>query len=434
MNEIIQVNIEDVKPYKNNPRNNDGAVEATANSIKEFGWQQPIVVDKDNVIIVGHTRLRAAKRLGLKQVPIVVADNLSDDQVKAYRLADNKTGELADWDLAKLDIEIPDIDLDLTLFGFDDELDIGTDDTHDQDKRTEPNEFKADLIVPPFSVINTASGDMLKHKKAWLELLQDDGSSRNLDTNPSDLFSEVNNGVSIMNPATCELICRWYLQQGKENKTFDCFSGDPSFGFVSSYLGNSFTGVDIRQQQVDFNNGRVKAFNLNAKYIQDDGQNIASHLEPKSQDLLFSCPPYFDLEVYSDDPNDASNQNSYEDFIKILENAFAGAITCLKDNRFATIVVSDIRDKQGFYYSFVDDVKRIFKKHGMGLLNEIILQDPIGTAPIRARKSMRGRKAVKIHQNLLVFYKGDPKQIKQHYKPLEGFDKLEDLYSESTDL
>lgn len=124
MNEIIQVNIEDVKPYKNNPRNNDGAVEATANSIKEFGWQQPIVVDKDNVIIVGHTRLRAAKRLGLKQVPIVVADNLSDDQVKAYRLADNKTGELADWDLAKLDIEIPDIDLDLTLFGFDDELDI----------------------------------------------------------------------------------------------------------------------------------------------------------------------------------------------------------------------------------------------------------------------------------------------------------------------
>ena len=87
-----------VKPYKNNPRNNDDAVEATANSIKEFGWQQPIVVDKDGVIIVGHTRLKAAKKLKLEQVPVTVAENLTDDQVKAFRLADNKTGELVGWD------------------------------------------------------------------------------------------------------------------------------------------------------------------------------------------------------------------------------------------------------------------------------------------------------------------------------------------------
>lgn len=112
--------INDVKPYGRNPRNNDGAVEATANSIKEFGWQQPIVVDKDGVVIVGHTRLKAAKKLKLKQVPVTVADNLTDEQVKAYRLADNKTGDLADWNQKLLDNELNDIlSLDMGNFGFD---------------------------------------------------------------------------------------------------------------------------------------------------------------------------------------------------------------------------------------------------------------------------------------------------------------------------
>ena len=125
MEQIKEVPIGDVKPYENNPRNNDGAVEATANSIKEFGWQQPIVVDKDMVIIAGHTRLKAAKQLGLKRVPIVVAD-LSEEQAKAYRLADNKTGELADWDMGLLDDELAEIaNIDMSDFGFD--LDIPDD-------------------------------------------------------------------------------------------------------------------------------------------------------------------------------------------------------------------------------------------------------------------------------------------------------------------
>ena len=90
--------IEDVHPYHNNPRNNAAAVKPVANSIKEFGWQQPIVVDKQGTIIVGHTRYKAAKQLKLKEVPVVVADNLTEEQVKAYRIADNSTGEVAAWD------------------------------------------------------------------------------------------------------------------------------------------------------------------------------------------------------------------------------------------------------------------------------------------------------------------------------------------------
>lgn len=99
---VQNVNIDTIKPYENNPRDNDDAVGGVAESIKSFGWQQPIVVDKNNVIIVGHTRYKAAQKLNLKEVPIVVADKLSDDQVKAYRLADNKTGENAIWDNKKL--------------------------------------------------------------------------------------------------------------------------------------------------------------------------------------------------------------------------------------------------------------------------------------------------------------------------------------------
>lgn len=129
---VQNVSIDSIKPYENNPRDNDGGVDAVANSIKEFGWQQPIVVDNDNVIIVGHTRYKAAKKLGMKEVPVVVASNLSDEQVRAYRLADNKTGELTDWDMGLLDDELADIaDIDMSDFGFD--LDLGGDEAKVQE-------------------------------------------------------------------------------------------------------------------------------------------------------------------------------------------------------------------------------------------------------------------------------------------------------------
>lgn len=119
---VINVPINSIKPYENNPRNNDQGVDAVAKSIKEFNWQQPIVVDKDNIIIVGHTRYKAAKKLGMEQVPVVVADKLTDEQVKAYRLADNKTSDLTDWNMDLLDNELGNIsDIDMSDFGFEDE-------------------------------------------------------------------------------------------------------------------------------------------------------------------------------------------------------------------------------------------------------------------------------------------------------------------------
>lgn len=116
--EVKNVSIQDVKPYPNNPRDNDAAVGGVAKSLQSFGWQQPIVVDKDNVIIVGHTRYKAAKKLGMDKVPVIVASNLSDEQVKAYRLADNKTGEKAVWDNKELLDELNALDTSKMFTGF----------------------------------------------------------------------------------------------------------------------------------------------------------------------------------------------------------------------------------------------------------------------------------------------------------------------------
>ena len=117
---VIQIKIEYLKEYENNPRKNDDAVDAVASSIKEFGFKVPVIVDSNNVIVAGHTRVRACKKLGIKEVPCVIADDLTEDQIKAFRLADNKTAELASWDLDKLTEELKFIDMDMGQFGFED--------------------------------------------------------------------------------------------------------------------------------------------------------------------------------------------------------------------------------------------------------------------------------------------------------------------------
>ena len=120
---IVYKKVKDIIPYENNPRHNDEAVDYVANSIKEFGFRVPIIIDKDNVIVTGHTRLKASKKLGLEEVPCIYADDLTEDQIKAFRIADNKVSEFASWDLEKLDLELGEIDLDMSMFGILDDND-----------------------------------------------------------------------------------------------------------------------------------------------------------------------------------------------------------------------------------------------------------------------------------------------------------------------
>lgn len=120
--EIIELDIKDIHPYSNNPRHNDDAVDYVANSISEFGFKVPLVIDKDHNIVTGHTRYKACQQLGIKLIPCVIADDLTEEQIKAFRLADNKVSEYSTWDFGLLDMELDSLDLDMEPFGFEIEL------------------------------------------------------------------------------------------------------------------------------------------------------------------------------------------------------------------------------------------------------------------------------------------------------------------------
>jgi DNA modification methylase len=417
--EIQVKKLKDLKPNPLNPRKSSITQdENLKKSLEKFGVVEPIVFNKQSGYIVGgHFRVRELKKLGYKEVECVIVDLSPDDEKELLIRLNANTG---DWDT---DLLLQDWDADkLADWGVDIEL------TEDKEelKETAKRKLSEKFIVPPFSILDTRQGYWQERKRFWRELINDNGESRfesmgyfnpeykeknNLQTG----FKSIGQSVSLLDPVLSEIINNWF---GLPNsKTFDCFAGDSVFGYVSSYLGNQFTGIELRKEQADLNNKRIKGFN--SKYICDDGQNVLKHIEKNSQDLLFSCPPYFNLEVYSDLKNDASNQKEYRDFLKILENAFTDSIKCLKENRFAVIVVGDIRDKKGAYRRFVDDIKDIFKINNTILYNSLILIEQIGTKAMTVNKSMDNRKIGKCHQNVLVFFKGDPKKIKEIYPKIE---------------
>lgn len=154
--------IDQVIPYARNPRKNDDAVAVVAASLKEFGFRQPIVVDPDGVVIVGHTRLKAARQLGMTEVPVHVAQGLSKSQVKAYRIADNKVAEAAEWDEMLLSLEIDEIkEIDMSAFGFEPPSIVD---------ETDHKSLSDRFMVPPFSVLNAREGWWQDRKRSWLAL------------------------------------------------------------------------------------------------------------------------------------------------------------------------------------------------------------------------------------------------------------------------
>ena len=195
--EIINKKIEDLKPYENNPRVNDDAVQYVANSIKEFGFKVPMVIDKNNVIVTGHTRYKAALELGLKEVPCVIADDLTDEQIKAFRIADNKTNDMASWNDDLLGLEMKDLlgEFDMTDYGFGDfEISMLTEDM-------EPEDYDGDLIKE----YSNNSDNFLINKRViitykteeqekWLkELLKEDNEELKVVYTANELMERINN-------------------------------------------------------------------------------------------------------------------------------------------------------------------------------------------------------------------------------------------------
>ena len=395
-------------------------------SLKECGAGRSVLVDADDTLIAGNGVFEQAQAMGIPtrvvetdgtELVVVKRTDLATDDPKRkiLALADNATSDSVEWDMDNIDADfsLDDIADDWGVTFATEEIGGG----HEEKNSSLSDRF----VVPPFSILDARKGYWQERKTQWRNFIQDNGITRENklgDINQLNRYGMKVSGVSLLDPVLCEIIYKWF---GVENcKCFDTFAGDVVFGYVASTLGGEFTGIEIRQEQVDVNNQKIDELSIsNCTYICDDGQNICQHIEEDTQDLFFSCPPYYNLEVYSDKENDASNQDTYEDFMRIIENAFTGAIKCLKEDRFAVIVCGDIRDKNGAYYCFPDDIKRIFVKNGCVLYNDIILIDPVGSAIYRAKKYMKNRKVVKTHQNVLVFYKGNTNNIKKIFNTIE---------------
>lgn len=206
---ITEINVNDIKPYdKNAKKHPQEQIDRIAASIREFGFKQPLVIDKENVLVIGHGRLLAAKQNGIKKVPCLYADDLTDEQIKALRLADNKTNE-SDWDFDFLDVELDDItDIDMSQFGFD--LD---DDEPAPERRALTDRF----IVPPFSVLDTRQGYWNDRKREWLnmgiksDIGRDDNLTFSITLNFNDTYKTQ---TSVFDPVLTEVMYSWFCIAG----------------------------------------------------------------------------------------------------------------------------------------------------------------------------------------------------------------------------
>lgn len=300
------------------------------------------------------------------------------------------------------------------------------------------------FIVPPFSVLNTRDVDWQNRKRAWAsigirgEIGRDAeaygcGSSgdmsksmrtevrdrSSMDPMPesskedyqrivldSNFGSGVKGGVSIFDPVLCELIYRWFSAPGQQ--IVDPFAGGSVRGIVASCLGRKYWGCDLRQEQIDANREQgaelCKGDNMPEWVCGCSREKLVA---APMADLVFSCPPYGDLEEYSQDPLDLSCM-AHGAFVESYRAIIAQAVARLRPDRFACFVVGDFRDSKGFYRNFVSETIRAFEDAGAMLYNEAILVTSVGSACMRVTRQFEaGRKFAKTHQNILVFCKGN---------------------------
>jgi hypothetical protein len=222
-------------------------------------------------------------------------------------------------------------------------------------------------------------------------------------------------GTSIFDPVLCELVYRWFCPPA--GTVVDPFAGGSVRGIVAAKLGRRYVGVDLRPEQVAANDAQARRICADAgdampRWIVGDSRQVAM-LVDGGADLVFSCPPYGDLERYSDDPADLSTLD-YPDFLVAYRAIIGACVAQLRADRFAVFVVGDIRDARGFYRRFVSDTAQAFVDAGAGLYNDAVLITALGSLPIRVAKQFDGgRKLGKTHQNVLVFCKGDPRRATQ---------------------
>lgn len=271
--------------------------------------------------------------------------------------------------------------------------------------------------LPPFSVLDRRQGTWQDRKRRWLalgiesELGRDEGLTYQTGKGEIGDFMRSLGTTSVFDPMLCEAAFRWFTAPGYT--ILDPFAGGSVRGLVASVLGRPYTGIDLRPEQVAANRAQTAPVNAAAPPAWIDGNSADLHLLVGDDmfDFVFSCPPYADLEVYSNDPDDLSNM-PYESFLHLYRGIIRDAVAHLLPDRFAAWVISDVRDMKGggHYRALVADTILAFQNAGMGLYNDIIILDPVGTSAARsARPFLATRKVSRVHQHMLVFIKGDAK-------------------------
>jgi DNA modification methylase len=272
------------------------------------------------------------------------------------------------------------------------------------------------FVEPPFSVLDTKTASWQQRKRIWISrgLRSEVGRSSTAIISGTDLYRDISkkesydnkdNYVSVFDPALCEVIYRWFCKEG--GAILDPFAGGSVRGIVANYLGYKYTGIDIRQEQVDSNREQgllILDASNQPDWIVGDSNTLLDDFHRHEFDLVFSCPPYADLEVYSGLAGDISNK-PYSEFLPLYESIISKSCSLLKQGGYACFVVGEVRDKSGYYLGFVPDTVKAFEKCGMRFYNEAILLNPVASASMRANGNMKTEKLVKIHQNVLVFKK-----------------------------
>jgi hypothetical protein len=428
---IEKISIDKIKMYENNAKEHPNwQIEKLSETIKKIGYRSPIVVDENNMILAGHGRYMALKKLGYRDVQVIRHTDLTEEDKKAYMIADNQYTLNTSFNMEILRQEIEElesVDFDTSLLGFDEielqeimeiEEELLTD-KYGAATEEQKGNLESKFIIPPFSIIDANKSPWLDIKNKWKELFD---SSKGRD---KSLIGQ-NYGTSVFDGAICEVFYKWYTPQSKEIKVLDPFSGGCVRGAVAELLGLKYTGFDIREEQTEQNKAQAKELKISPNFITDDSENVGKYVEDGTQDLIFSCPPYLDLEVYSDNENDLSNME-YEQFKDKYNRIIKNHCNKLKENRFAIFVVGDVRDKKGKLIDFVGDTIEAFEKAGLNYYNQVIYREPVGSAAIRAGRAFNiSRKITKIHQNILIFYKGDVTQIKNHFKEFYSEDDLKE--------
>lgn len=264
---------------------------------------------------------------------------------------------------------------------------------------------------PPFSVLDARSGEWQDRKRAWARVgirgeVGRDAASIHCPTSATTAVPlEDANFTSIFDPTLCECAYRWFCPDG--GQIVDPFAGGSVRGIVAGMLGRRYWGCDLREEQIEANNAQADEIAPDVRPVWVCGDAMTVLDEAPDADFVFSCPPYGDLEKYSDDPADLSSME-WHTFKAAYSRIILRSVKKLKQDRFACFVVGDFRDKRGFYRDFVSTTISAFRDCGAELYNEAILVTSIGSASMRVTKQFQsGRKFAKTHQNVLVFCKGD---------------------------